>query len=108
MSPEPSQEPVDQNLKADTNLSLHRTEHESDSEDENFEAAGYLPLSQVPTDVDTLLDDDDVGIIFVLTLEDYRSLRFPLFTQSLVYHTIFFRRMTSGFQHQWILNRCCQ
>ncbi|XP_015117286.1 male-enhanced antigen 1 [Diachasma alloeum] len=58
MSPEPTQEPIEQNLKA-PNLNVEEPAADSDSEDEDFGAAGYVPLSQVPTDGDTLLDDDE-------------------------------------------------
>ncbi|XP_011315416.1 male-enhanced antigen 1 [Fopius arisanus] len=58
MSPEPTQEPIEQNLKA-PNLNVEEPAADSDSEDEDFGAAGYIPLSQVPTDADTLLDDDE-------------------------------------------------
>ncbi|XP_015609096.1 male-enhanced antigen 1 [Cephus cinctus] len=59
MSPEPSQEPMKENLNA-PNLSLGvRAMNESDSEDEDIGAAGYMPLSQVPADSDPMLDDED-------------------------------------------------
>jgi hypothetical protein len=60
MSPEPTQEPIQETLTV-SNVSLDaRTTNESDSEDEDMGMAGYIPLSQVSTDADPILDDDEV------------------------------------------------
>jgi len=60
MSPEPTQEPIQETLTV-SNASLDaRTMNESDSEDEDMGMAGYIPLSQVSTDADPILDDDEV------------------------------------------------
>ncbi|KAH0955129.1 hypothetical protein HN011_008278 [Eciton burchellii] len=59
MSPEPTQEPIQETLTV-SNVSLDaRTTNESDSEDEDMGMAGYIPLSQVSTDADPILDDDE-------------------------------------------------
>lgn len=59
MSPEPTQEPVEENLKApDLNIGATAI-NESDSEDEEPGLGGYMPLSQVPLDNDPMLDDDE-------------------------------------------------
>jgi len=60
MSPEPTQEPIQETLTV-PNASLDaRMANESDSEDEDMGMAGYIPLSQVSTDADPILDDDEV------------------------------------------------
>lgn len=60
MPPEPSQEPLEQNLKAQNVATNLQTINDSDSDDEEAGAPGYLPLSQIPTDSDAILDDDEV------------------------------------------------
>lgn len=60
MSPEPTQEPIQESLTA-SNVPLDtRVANDSDSEDEDMGMAGYIPLSQVPTDADSILDEDEV------------------------------------------------
>lgn len=64
MSPEPTQEPVEENLKApDLNVGA-TANNESDSEDEEPGLEGYMPLSQVPLDGEPMLDEDEVCYIF--------------------------------------------
>ncbi|XP_066593264.1 male-enhanced antigen 1 [Prorops nasuta] len=58
MSPEPSQEPIEENLSA-PNLTDTRMTNDSDSEDEDAGMAGYIPLSQIPTDSDLILGDEE-------------------------------------------------
>lgn len=64
MSPEPTQEPIQETLTASSASLDARMANDSDSEDEDVGMAGYVPLSQVSTDADPMLDDDEV--IFVL------------------------------------------
>ncbi|XP_043278376.1 male-enhanced antigen 1 [Venturia canescens] len=59
MSPEPTQEPIEQNLSVPNLTAGARAVNESDSEDEDTGMTGYMPLSQVPTDADPMLDEDD-------------------------------------------------
>ncbi|KAG7204599.1 hypothetical protein KM043_005018 [Ampulex compressa] len=59
MSPEPTQEPIEENLKAPNLLVDARIANDTDSEDEDTEMSGYLPLSQVPADSDPMLEDDE-------------------------------------------------
>lgn len=60
MSPEPTQEPIQENLTV-TSVTLDtRVTNDSDSEDEDVGMAGYLPLSQVSTDADPMMDEDEV------------------------------------------------
>lgn len=64
MSPEPTQEPIQETLIV-SNVSLDaRMANDSDSEDEDVRMAGYVPLSQVSTDADPMLDDDEVSYLF--------------------------------------------
>lgn len=59
MSPEPTQEPIQESLTA-SNIPLDtRMANDSDSEDEDMGMTGYIPLSQVPTDADPILDEDE-------------------------------------------------
>lgn len=58
MSPEPTQEPVDNLNTANVNVNVI-TAHESDSEDEDAGPAGYMPLSQIPAEGEPLEDEDD-------------------------------------------------
>lgn len=61
MSPEPTQEPIQGTLTV-SNASLDtRMANDSDSEDEDVGMAGYVPLSQVSTDADPILDDEEVS-----------------------------------------------
>lgn len=64
MSPEPTQEPIEQNLSAPNLASTARALNDSDSEDEESGTAGYMPLSQVPIDSDPMLEDDDEVFLF--------------------------------------------
>ncbi|XP_033226431.1 male-enhanced antigen 1 isoform X2 [Belonocnema kinseyi] len=58
MSPEPKQD-VDENWNA-TNLNAGlRVASDSESEDEDHAADGYMPLSQEPVDGDLLLDEEE-------------------------------------------------
>lgn len=60
MSPEPTQEPIQESLTA-SNVTLDaRMTNDSDSEDEDMGMTGYIPLSQVSTDADPILDEDEV------------------------------------------------
>lgn len=60
MSPDPTQQPIEESLNT-PNLQLDaRGANESDSEDDDVGMAGYIPLSQVPTDSDPMLYEDDV------------------------------------------------
>lgn len=59
MSPEPTQEPIQENLTV-SNVPLDaRVANDSDSEDEDMGMAGYIPLSQVSTDIDPILNEDE-------------------------------------------------
>lgn len=57
MTPESNRQPVEENFSA-TNITtgLNAT-NDSDSEDEDAQIAGYMPLSQNPADIDTNLAD---------------------------------------------------
>ncbi|XP_012282100.1 male-enhanced antigen 1 [Orussus abietinus] len=60
MSPEPTQEPVKENLNAPDISIGARALTDSDSEDEEDMAmAGYMPLSQIPIDSEPMLEDDE-------------------------------------------------
>lgn len=61
MSPDPTQEPIQENLSI-SNVSLDASviNDEETSDDENIGVTGYQPLSQVPTDADPLLDNEEV------------------------------------------------
>lgn len=63
MSPDPTQEPIEESLNI-PNLPLDRGMNASDSEDDDIGMAGYIPLSQVPTDSDPMLYDDEVCLLF--------------------------------------------
>lgn len=61
MSPEPTQEPIQENLTVSgVNLETRMANDEDDSDDEDVGMAGYLPLSQVSTDADPMLDEEEV------------------------------------------------
>jgi len=61
MSPEPTQEPIQENLTvSNVNLDARMANDEDDSDDEDVGMSGYLPLSQVSTDADTMLDEEEV------------------------------------------------
>lgn len=65
MSPEPRQEPLEETLTA-PNQTAGAAINDSDSEDEDGSDLGqYMPLSQVPIDNDSLLDDDEVCLLFI-------------------------------------------
>jgi hypothetical protein len=57
MSPEPTQEPLDNLNTSNINISII-TEHEFDSDDEHIEMAGYMPLSDNAVEGEPLEDDD--------------------------------------------------
>ncbi|PBC29020.1 male-enhanced antigen 1 [Apis cerana] len=78
MSPDPTQEPIEETLNT-PNLSLDtRGINTSDSEDDDIAMAGYVPLSQIPADSDPMLyeDEDDEWITNVG--ESSQVLRAPL------------------------------
>jgi len=61
MSPEPTQEPIQENLTvSNVNLDARMANDEDESDDEDMGMAGYLPLSQVSTDADPMLDEEEV------------------------------------------------
>lgn len=61
MSPEPTQEPVQENLTvSNVVLDARAANDEEDSDDEDMGMAGYMPLSQVPTDADPILGEEEV------------------------------------------------
>ncbi|XP_011646976.1 male-enhanced antigen 1 [Pogonomyrmex barbatus] len=60
MSPEPTQEPIQENLTiSSVALDARATNDEEDSDDEDMGMAGYVPLSQVSTDADPILDEEE-------------------------------------------------
>ncbi|XP_028047394.1 male-enhanced antigen 1 [Monomorium pharaonis] len=60
MSPEPTQEPIQENLTvSNVVLDARATNDEEDSEDEDMGMAGYVPLSQIPTDADPILGEEE-------------------------------------------------
>lgn len=68
MSPDPTQQPIEETLTA-PNLQLDaRGMNDSDSEDDDAGMAGYVPLSQVPADSDPMLYEDDVCYSFLTAL----------------------------------------
>lgn len=60
MSPEPTQEPIQENLTVSSAPLDTRVTNDSDSEDDDVAMAGYLPLSQVSNDADPILDEEEV------------------------------------------------
>ena len=61
MSPEPTQEPIQDNLIVpNTVLDARAGNDEEDSDDEDMGMAGYLPLSQVSTDAEPILGEEEV------------------------------------------------
>ncbi|XP_032671697.1 male-enhanced antigen 1 [Odontomachus brunneus] len=59
MSPEPTQEPIQESLTT-SNVPLDAREaNDLDSEDEDIGITEYIPLSQVSTDADPILDEDE-------------------------------------------------
>lgn len=61
MSPEPTQEPIQENLTvSNVILDARATNDEEDSDDEDMGMAGYVPLSQVSTDADPILGEEEV------------------------------------------------
>jgi len=62
MSPEPTQEPIQENLTiSNTILDARAANDEEDSDDEDMGIAGYIPLSQVSTDADPILGEEEVN-----------------------------------------------
>ncbi|XP_011882962.1 PREDICTED: male-enhanced antigen 1 [Vollenhovia emeryi] len=60
MSPEPTQEPVQESLTvSNVVLDARAANDEEDSDDEDMGMAGYLPLSQVSTDADPILGEEE-------------------------------------------------
>lgn len=59
MSPDPTQEPAEATLNAPNLLLETERTNDSDSEDD-VGMAGYVPLSQIPTDSDPILYEDEV------------------------------------------------
>ncbi|XP_031838798.1 male-enhanced antigen 1 [Nomia melanderi] len=59
MSPDPTQQPIEESLNAPNGQFDVRTINESDSDDDDVGMSGYEPLSQVPVDNDTMLFDDE-------------------------------------------------
>lgn len=59
MSPEPTQEPLQENLTiSNVVLDARAANDEEDSDDEDMGMAGYMPLSQVSTDADPILGEE--------------------------------------------------
>ncbi|XP_017875164.1 male-enhanced antigen 1 [Ceratina calcarata] len=76
MSPDPTQEPVEETLSVPNLPFDARGTNESDSEDDDIGIAGYLPLSQVPADSDPILyEDEDVEWAWSNTGEPSQVLR---------------------------------
>jgi len=62
MSPEPTQEPIQENLTiSNAILDARAANDEEDSDDEDVGIAGYIPLSQVSTDADPILGEEEVN-----------------------------------------------
>lgn len=62
MSPEPTQEPIQENLTvSNVILDARAANDEEDSDDEDMSMAGYVPLSQVSTDADPILGEEEVA-----------------------------------------------
>ncbi|XP_070162961.1 male-enhanced antigen 1 [Polyergus mexicanus] len=60
MSPEPTHESIQENLTvSNALLDTRMVNDEEDSDDEDIRMAGYMPLSQVSTDVDPILDREE-------------------------------------------------
>ncbi|KAL6441409.1 hypothetical protein ACFW04_003553 [Cataglyphis niger] len=60
MSPEPTHESIQENLTvSNALLDARMMNDEDDSDDEDVGMAGYMPLSQVSTDVDPILDREE-------------------------------------------------
>ncbi|KZC09233.1 PREDICTED: male-enhanced antigen 1 [Dufourea novaeangliae] len=59
MSPDPTQQPIEEALTAANVQFEARAVTESDSEDDDVGMAGYEPLSQIPTDSDPMLYEDE-------------------------------------------------
>ena len=58
MSPEPTQEPIDNLNTSNIDVNII-TAHESDSDDEDNGMDGYMPLSQVQNEGEPLDEEDD-------------------------------------------------
>ncbi|XP_071645290.1 male-enhanced antigen 1 [Temnothorax longispinosus] len=60
MSPEPTQEPIQESLTvSNVVLDARAANDEEDSDDEAMSMAGYMPLSQVSTDADPMLGEEE-------------------------------------------------
>ncbi|XP_078045093.1 male-enhanced antigen 1 [Augochlora pura] len=59
MSPDPTQQPIEDSLNPPNLQFDARGINESDSEDDDVGMSGYEPLSQVPLDTDPMLYDDE-------------------------------------------------
>lgn len=60
MSPEPTHEPIQENLTvSNVLLDTRMVNDEEDSDDEDMGMAGYVPLSQVSTDADPILEREE-------------------------------------------------
>ena len=62
MSPEPTQEPLDNlsesTINIDTNINIEIA-NDSDSENDEAGVAGYMPLSQIPIEGEPFNDDEE-------------------------------------------------
>ncbi|KAK1128642.1 hypothetical protein K0M31_003099 [Melipona bicolor] len=77
MSPDPTQEPVEESLNV-PNLPLDRGINASDSEDDEIGMAGYVPLSQIPADSDPMLYEDEDDEWISNAGESNQTLRSPI------------------------------
>ncbi|CAL1678004.1 unnamed protein product [Lasius platythorax] len=60
MSPEPTHEPIQESLTvSNALLDTRMVNDEEDSDDEDVGMAGYVPLSQISTDVDPILEREE-------------------------------------------------
>lgn len=77
MSPEPTQEPVEENLNVPDLPRDTRDPSDSDTDDEDIALAGYLPLSQVPTNDNSILDDYEDPIWGTVSRQTNQGLSVP-------------------------------
>ncbi|XP_043583634.1 male-enhanced antigen 1 [Bombus pyrosoma] len=77
MSPDPTQEPIEESLNI-PNLPLDRGTNASDSEDDDIGMAGYVPLSQIPADSDPMLYEDEDDEWITSAAETNQTLRSPI------------------------------
>ncbi|XP_060817472.1 male-enhanced antigen 1 [Bombus pascuorum] len=77
MSPDPTQEPIEESLNI-PNLPLDRGTNASDSEDDDIGMAGYVPLSQIPADSDPILYEDEDDEWITSAAETNQTLRSPI------------------------------